>query len=162
MNQHNQPARTIVQPEQAQFSDYDEFARVVGLITDPAKLKTLGVPAGFCQETGMYSTEHLTVLQEFCRAHQQFHLATLTSDGDDCESDEYALLWEKHGADGGEWEDLPEETQDEWRERWQVSALTMNNRVSIVNRLGYYLCDGQTDGNLSLLEITTQKREVGL
>jgi hypothetical protein len=81
MNQHNQPARTIVQPEQAQFSDYDEFARVVGLITDPAKLKTLGVPAGFCQETGMYSTEHLTVLQEFCRAHQQFHLATLTSDG---------------------------------------------------------------------------------
>lgn len=134
------------------FSDFDEFAARVGLITFSEKLTDIQAPPQFCEETGGFETEDLTALQNFCEKNPQYHIVTLTSDSDDVESELAEDLWKANGS-GGEWDDQPDAVQSAFREKWGIYAITMDNKVRIVNRLNYYLANGDKNPQITLTEI---------
>ena len=134
------------------FTDETDFAARVGLIIEPEKLRAIGAPDLFTEETGMFETEDLDALLEFCRQNPQFHIATLTSDGDDLEGELLKGLWAKHG-DQRDWDALPENAVDEFRIKHNAGAITISNCVRRVNRLNFYLSDGDADETITLTEI---------
>ena len=133
------------------YTDYDAFREATGLIDDDEKLKTIGATAFVgAPQNGGFDTEFLSKLPAFCEMHPQYHIATLTSDSDETENCELERRAEAFGLD---WENLTDDEQEEFREKEEMFATTIDNRIRIVNRMNYYLCDGDADPELFLEEI---------
>lgn len=146
-SQINEP---VLSGENKTFSDFSEFAARVGLMTDYAEIKKTGVfQFAKCDDSGLFDTGDLNALNAFCQAKPQYHLATVTSDSDDGESD---LCEELALGEGLIWEEMDEDDQIKFRESREISVYTIDNQVRIINRLGYLLCSGDNDRELFLEE----------
>ena len=134
------------------FTNYDEFKKRTGLIDEDSKLIELGA-AEFVGESdnGRFDTSLLAGLKNFCKKHPQFHIATLTSDSDDAESEELAR---RAAAKNLDWNKMDEDERESFRESEEIYALTIDNSIRFVNRMDYYLADGSADENLFLQEIS--------
>jgi hypothetical protein len=141
------------------YTDSDAFDARVGLIYDPERLRAIGAPAYF-DENGMfdYDKEFFEQIDAFLAANPQYHLATLTSDSDDAESEAVKRVWLKLHPECTEddYERLSEENDDfyeNFREEYPVFVTTISNSRRWVNRMGFYLCDGDPNEEISLCEV---------
>ena len=62
------------------FKDCDKFAERVGILSCE-QISELGLN---CDSEGRFEISQLGELKRFCESNSQYHIATLTSDGDDC------------------------------------------------------------------------------
>lgn len=150
----NLSSSQIIEPvltgENKTFSDFSEFAARVGLMTDIAEIKKTGAfHFAKCDDSGLFDTDDLQALNAFCQAKPQYHLATVTSDSDEGESD---LCEELAAREGLIWDEMDEDAQIEFRESREISVYTIDNQVRIINRMGYFLCSGDSDRELFLEE----------
>ena len=141
------------------FRHSDAFEARVGLISDPERLRAIGAPA-YYDENGLfdYDETFFEQMNAFLAANPQYHLATLTSDSDEAESDAVKRVWLKVHPECTEddYERLSDEDDDfyeNFREQYPVFAATISNCRRFVNRLGFYLCDGDPNEEISLCEI---------
>ena len=136
--------------ENKTISDFSEFAARVGLMTDYDDIKQTGaLYFAKCDSSGLFDTGDLMALNAFCQAKPQFHLATVTSESDDVESELCKELAEKEGLT---WNEMTEEEQINFRESREISVYTIDNQVRVFNRMGYFLCSGDNDNELCLVE----------
>ena len=63
------------------FTDYFDFAERVGILPEE-QVNKLGLE---CDSEGRFEISQLEELKDFCTKNQGYHIATLTSDGDDCD-----------------------------------------------------------------------------
>lgn len=134
------------------FDDYDKFQSETGLIDDDDRLRQIGATAFVGEsESGRFDTALLDRLKEFCALNPQYHIATQTSDSDDGES---AELERRAAAQGLDYEAMSEEEHDAFREQEQVWVTTIDNSIRFVNRMDFYLADGNADASLSLIEMS--------
>ena len=145
-------------PNNKVFTDYDEFKKEVGLIDDLAELKRINAPVPE-HENGMYETirSQTEPLQKFLEANPEYHLATVTSDGDGTESDEHEKIWFEQNPDkkAEDFEDFSENEilWEKFQEDFPVCVFTIDNQVRRVNRMGYFLCRGNKDNGIYLCEV---------
>lgn len=143
---------TIINATEYVYTDYDEFQKRTGLIDNDKKLSEIGATSFIGEsENGGFPPACIAELVEFCRRNPKYHIATLTCDSDDTE---WMELEKRAKANGLDLENMTDDEQETFREREGVFALTINNKIRIVNRMDYYLADGDADGNLFLEEIT--------
>lgn len=117
------------------FDDYDEFQKVTGLIDDDETLLKIGTTASVGEsDDGKFDTALLDKLKEFCAQNPQFHIATMTSDSDDSETTECER---RAAAKGLVWDELGDDAQDEFREKEEIWATTIDNSIRFVNRYIY-------------------------
>jgi hypothetical protein len=153
-----------------QYTNYDEFAELVGMITGGTKfadeedsvegyLKSIGAPEPE-DYRGFYETDKVTreKLTKFLEDNPDYHLCTVTSDSDEVESEEQMKWWLELNPDKTkeDWEQLCEEDDDfyeNFREEHYVSCYTIDNSVRLVNRMGYFLCNGDKDEKIWLCEV---------
>jgi hypothetical protein len=131
------------------FTDYDRFAAVIGLIEETDRLSEINAPGGY-DERASYENEHLDALEEFCRENPQFHIATVTTESDDAEAGEYERLFPN-------WRKFSESKRDALRELVPVFAVCAANCVRTVNRLNYFLADGDKNELLTVTEIDSDQ-----
>lgn len=134
------------------FDDYDEFQKVTGLIDDDETLLKIGATASVGEsDDGKFDTSLLDKLKTFCALNQQFHIATMTSDSDDVESSECER---RAAAQNLVWDELSDDEQDAFREKEEIWATTIDNSIRFVNRMCFYLANGDPDPNIYLVEIS--------
>lgn len=144
---------TITEEKQYIYTDWEEFRQKVGLIDDTEELRRIGAPEG-AQSNGEYDIDKSLELVDFCRAHPQYHIAT--SLGIDWCNEVAGQLYE-------DWDDLEEaEDYDEMERRVDnvISTFAISNGWHWVDRMGYYLCSGDPDEQISLEEVEIQDEEL--
>jgi len=68
------------QTETQLFETFEEFAKFVGLLGENADWESIGI----IPDNGSYfSTDRLQELRDFVSKNPEYHIVTLTSDGDD-------------------------------------------------------------------------------
>jgi hypothetical protein len=132
------------------YKDYNKFAKRVGILEEE-ELEALGWK---CDNGNRICTSKLEELKKFVaklnrkpsnaekfilgkskKKQKKYHICT---DYDACEAED--SYCEEKGID----------PEDEER---RVVATVMDNRIGFVNRMDYFLCDGDDDENISLEEI---------
>ncbi len=136
------------------YDDYEKFCKRVGLIESLEELEKIGAPVP-AHENGMYETyrEQTIPLTEFLKANQQYHLATWVDEGD--EDGELCKIWLEQNPEMTEedWIELDDDFIEKFREDNYVSVFVVDNCCRWVNRIGYYLCNGDKDETIHLVEI---------
>jgi hypothetical protein len=139
------------------YTDFEKFSAEVGIL-QTKDLDALGLD--FHEpDTNLFDSNQATreKLRDFLAAHQHYHLATLTSDSDELEDDQVRRRYcEKSGKTEAQFDALCNASDDFYapvRERMEIRVLTIDNDVRFVNRMGYYLCNGNADKKLFLEEI---------
>lgn len=133
------------------FDDYDKFQTEVGLIDSDEQLAQIGATAFVGEsESGRFETENLGRLMEFCRLNPQFHIATLTSDSDEVES---AECERRAAAKGKDWDAMNDDQQEEFRQAEEIYPTTIDNAIRFVNRMNFYLADGDPNPNIFLVDL---------
>lgn len=134
------------------YDDYDAFQAETGLIDEDEKLAAIGAVAFIGKpDNGRFCTSLLGKLKEFCALHPQYHIATITSDSDEAESTEC----ERRAAEKGlNWETMSDDECEEFRQSEEIYATTIDNRIRFVNRMDFYLADGNADPNIFLVEVS--------
>jgi len=64
-----------------QYKDFNKFSEKVGLLSQ-IQTKELGLSS---DSEGRFEISQMEELMEFCKKNPKYHIATLTSDGDDCD-----------------------------------------------------------------------------
>lgn len=134
------------------FDDYDKFQAETGLIDEDEKLEAIGAAAFVGKpENGRFCTSLLAKLKEFCALNPHYHIATMTSDSDEVEPAEC----ERRAAEKGlNWDEMSDDEREEFRQAEEIYAITIDNRIRFVNRMDFYLADGNPDPNIFLVEVS--------
>ncbi len=71
------------------MSDFDTFARAVGLVEDSERLEALGFPRRDFDDNGRFATDRLPKLLAFCEQHPEYHIVTQC---DECYSNQVRFV----------------------------------------------------------------------
>lgn len=133
------------------YSNYDEFQQATGLIDDDEKLKEIGATAFIGESSdGSFETDLLSKLKAFCDINPAYHIATMTSDSDESEASECER---RAAAQNLDWETMSDDECEEFRQKEEIFATTIDNKIRFVNRMSFYLCDGDADPDLFLEDV---------
>lgn len=133
------------------FTDYEKFAEIVGIIEVTETLQAINAPPGF-DESGSYDTDRLNALRDFCHNNPRFHIVTITTESDEAEAMEYENTFP-------DWQQFSEEKRTRLRELVLVSAVVVANCVRIINRLDYFLAEGEADSQITVSEVKSYAKE---
>ena len=134
------------------FDNYEAFQAETGLIDENEKLEAIDAVAFIGEpDNGRFCTSLLGKLKEFCALNPQYHIATMTSDSDEAETAEC----ERRAAEKGlNWDAMSDDECEEFRQSEEIYATTIDNRIRFVNRMDFYLANGNADPNIFLVEVS--------
>lgn len=133
------------------FDDYEKFQTAVGLIDSDEQLAAIGATAFVGEsESGKFELDLLSKLSDFCKLNPQFHIATLTTDSDEVETEECER---RAAAKGLSWEAMSDDEQEEFRWAEEICPTTIDNSIRFVNRMNFYLADGDPNPNIFLVDL---------